>query len=62
MLPETGSVFGILCSYNWNSALALIDGVSRAHEYALSNGYLDPSCRWSRDPEATPQSDPRSLS
>lgn len=32
MLPETGSVFGILRSYNWNSTLVVIDGVSGAHE------------------------------
>lgn len=41
MLPETGSVFGVLRSYNWNSTLVVIDGVSRAHEYTLSNGFLD---------------------
>lgn len=41
MLPETGSVFGILRSYNWNSTMAVIDGVSGAHEHTLSNGYLD---------------------
>lgn len=41
MLPETGSLFGILRSYNWNSTLAVIDGVSRAHEYTMSKGYLD---------------------
>lgn len=45
MLPETGSLFGILRSYNWNSTLVVIDGVSGAHEYTLSNGYLD---LWSR--------------
>lgn len=62
MLPETGSVFGILRSYNWNSTLVVIDGVCRAHEYTLSNGYLDLSSCWSHDPEAMPQSDPSSLS
>lgn len=53
MLPETGSLFGILRSYNWNSTLVVIDGPWVHVVKWIFRSVVSSSC-WSHDPEAMP--------